>query len=138
MRCFLSRCLWKTSITGFEPMTDGNNRMERKTELKKILEEKIENLEKLKNQCRGKKLSLKVCFNLYDDDKNEGRAKKDLDNLLKILLDTLPNYMDKNEDHQGLGLIPTDNKIFHIDCKKRIIKEKLQEGIDLQIFEYTE
>lgn len=88
--------------------------------------------------CRGKDLSLKVCFNLYKDPK-QPKKEKDLDNLLKILLDVLPEHIDNTEKRNfGLGLIDDNNdyRIYEIHCEKKLVTDVAQEGLDIEISEY--
>ncbi|HZY93782.1 MAG TPA: hypothetical protein VFE98_02850 [Candidatus Bathyarchaeia archaeon] len=68
----------------------------------------------------------------------ESRAKKDLDNLLKILLDTLPDYMDRAKTVRGLGLIEEDNDylVFEIHVIKKFVTKEADAGLDLEIFEW--
>jgi len=54
-------------------------------------------LPSVRNSCRNKRLSLDVCFRLLGDTAESGRKTKDLDNMLKILLDVLPDYMDREK-----------------------------------------
>lgn len=137
-------CLHKTvytvpildiSITGFTPQTHANDVVARKKELRDKIKSKITDLPSVQKNCRDKKLSLDVCFNLFSETSELGRKTKDLDNMLKILLDTLPAYMDKAKDNEGLGLVPEDHDdlIFHINCRKNLVVDESQEGIDLRI-----
>ena len=128
------------SITGFTPQTYGSDDVARKIRLRDAIKSKIDDLSSIQNHCKNKKLSLDVCFNLFSETTELGRKTKDLDNMLKILLDTLPVYMDRAKINEGLGLVPEDRDdlIFHIDCRKNLVTDELQEGIDLKISEYVE
>jgi len=130
----------EVSIRGFTPHTPASNVVARKTDLRDRIGSEIRDLSSVRNSCRNKRLSLDVCFRLWGDTAESGRKDKDLDNMLKILLDTLPDYMDRNKVHAGLGLIPEDRDdlIFHIDCRKRLVADKSLEGIDLKISEFVE
>ena len=132
-----SEPLLSISIVGFEPKTAANKSVEHKIELRDELKKQIVEVDKVRERCKGKNLSLDICFNLFDGI-NEGRSNKDLDNLLKVLLDTLPDHMDTDKKEAGLGLISNDRVVFHIQCRKKIISEQSNEGIDLKIFEYKE
>ena len=127
-------------ITEFTPKTYASNSVARKIELRDEIKSRISDLSDVQDKCRGKKLSLDVCFNLYGETTELGRKNKDLDNMLKILLDTLPIYMDTAKKNKGLGLIPEDRDdlIFHINCRKKLITDKSKEGIDLKIYEFIE
>jgi len=135
-----SSLLLDISITGFTPQTYGNDDVARKIKLRDAIKSKINDLALVQKNCRDKKLSLDVCFNLFSETTELGRKTKDLDNLLKILLDTLPYYMDRAKKNEGLGLVPEDRDdlIFHINCRKNLVTDELQEGIDLKIYEYIE
>lgn len=132
--------LFKTSITGFEPKTAGHgDEVKRKEELRDEILKEIKDNPDARKVCRGKDLSLTVCFNLYKDPKQTKRYEKDLDNLLKILLDVLPEHIDNNEMRNfGLGLIDhtNDYKIFEIHCKKKLVDDITQEGLDIEISEH--
>jgi len=129
--------LFNVSIKGFEPLTAGHgNEVERKQILKeKILDSINENSGNLKD-CLDKKLSLRVIFHLLKNTDQSKRYEKDLDNLLKILLDVLPEHMDNTPSKPaGLGLI-RDNKdhmIFEIHCSKDFVDDVSQEGMDIEI-----
>jgi Holliday junction resolvase RusA-like endonuclease len=80
---------------------------------------------------------------LYDGRKDEmpnpeGRTKKDLDNLLKIVLDVLPVKMDSEGKNDGLGLIKKDHDhlVYEIKSTKTIVFKEKEEGIDIEISEW--
>lgn len=131
--------LLNVSITKFIPQTFGStDDVGRKIKLRDAIKSKIDDLELIQQKCKNKKLSLDVCFNLFSETTELGRKTKDLDNLLKILLDTLPSYMDSAKNNEGLGLVPEDRDdlVFHIDCRKNLVTDESQEGIDLKIYEF--
>ena len=86
----------KIEIREFNPATSVRNIIDRKKHLRRALEEKIQDLEKLRDRCKGKQLGIDVHFYLYSKSQETGRSKKDLDNLLKILCDVLPEHMIAN------------------------------------------
>jgi len=63
----------------------------------------------------------------------EGRANKDLDNLLKVVFDVLCEYMDENEKNPGLGLMKNDKMIFEVHATKKTVTMKKDEGLDIKI-----
>jgi len=73
---------------------------------------------------------------LWGGSKVEGRTKKDLDNLLKIVCDVLADYMDSEKTNRGLEIMRTDNSIYEIHCSKDIVDDENDEGIDIEIFEF--
>src|SRR2546426_642826 len=98
----------KVALRKFTPRTYGGHDVAKKKVIRDLFLRKVENLSEIRSKCRGKKLSLDVCFYLFGKSSLEGRAGKDLDNLLKIVLDTLPDYMDKMKSERGLGVIEED------------------------------
>jgi Holliday junction resolvase RusA-like endonuclease len=126
------------SVKGFAPLTAGKNVTERKKALRDRIRQSINNLEEARTNCRGKALTLNVTFHLLGNSTEEGRKRKDLDNLLKLLLDVLSeNMVAKGTPvkQEGLGLISDDEQIYEIHCRKKMVSDPLEEGIDLEISE---
>ena len=94
-------------IRGFNPGTSNRKKIERKELLKQEIGSKIDkDLKKVQSRCKKRPLLIDVRFYLYYSDV-QGRTKKDLDNLLKILLDVLSvNMINGQKPIEGLG-IPT-------------------------------
>lgn len=141
--CYLkgSVLLDEIRIRGFNPATSGKKVIEKKRKLMSVLQQKINDLQNVREQCKAKPLSIDVRFYLYNKSSEIGRSKKDLDNLLKILCDVLPEHMianDRESEMQGLGLIQdnNDDSIFEIHCTKTFVEDENQEGIDLTIYEW--
>ena len=130
--------LSRISIRGFTPKTHGSNDLVKKIATREKLLQNISDLESLRAVCRGKTLSVDVCFYLFGKEENQSRAKKDLDNMLKILLDTLPDYTDRAKSVPGLGLIEEDNDdlIFEVHAVKKFVSNETDEGFDLELFEW--
>ena len=131
-------------IRGFEPLTASSDVVERKKKLKEEIENKTKNLDEIRKFCKDKELSIIVKFFLYDGskDKNpqpEGRTKKDLDNLLKIVFDVLPEKMDSEGKNDGLGLITRDHDhlVYEIKSTKKIVYKENEEGIDIVISQWS-
>ena len=132
-------------IRDFEPLTASSDVVNRKMRLKEKIIEDTKNLEEIRKFCQGEKLSIIVKFFLYDGSKDgipqpEGRIKKDLDNLLKIVLDVLPEKMDSEGKNDGLGLIKRDydHMVYEIKSTKKIVYDKDEEGIDIVISQWTD
>ena len=124
------------SIREFEPKTaKAQEEVERKIELRDKILESMRSL-KLPKTFRDQKLAINVKFYLWGGTNVEGRKKKDLDNLLKIVCDVLPDYMDKDKQNPGLGLMETDNSIYEIHCTKTIVLKEEDEGLDIEISEH--
>ena len=125
-------------IRKFPPVTAGKKVLQRKKDLrdaiKKVLGET--KLKKIRDRCRGKHLFLEVTYYLAKTSES-GRSQKDLDNLIKILFDVLPDYISshsKDKEFEGLGLIENDKDIFKICCEKKIVdSDSNSEGLDLMI-----
>jgi len=121
-------------IRKFNPGTSSKRKIERKNLLKKeIMSEIGKDLKKVQNRCKKRPLLIDVRFYLYYSDE-QGRTKKDLDNLLKILLDVLSvNMINGQNPIEGLGIVMDDSDIRKITCEKQIVNSTEGEGIDLQI-----
>ena len=141
---FLKKKPYIIKIRDFEPLTASSDVVNRKKSLKEKIEKETKDLEEIRGFCQGKKLSIIVRFFLYDGKKDgvpqpEGRIKKDLDNLLKIVLDVLPEKMDSEGENDGLGLIKRDydHMVYEIKSTKKIVQKKDEEGIDIVISQWN-
>lgn len=141
---FFKKKSYTIKVRSFEPLTASSDVVNRKIKLKEEIEKKNENLEDIREFCHDKKLSITVKFFLYDGSKDgmpnpEGRTKKDLDNLLKIVLDVLPVKMDTEGKNDGLGLIKKDydHLVYEIKSTKKIVYDKNEEGIDIEISKWA-
>ena len=104
------------------------------------LKEEIEkhyNLEEIKDKCIDKKIFIQVCFYLWDGSKQPTRVTKDVDNLLKLLLDILCEYINNERNMNGLGIIKNDRDIFKIQAEKIIVNSKTDEGFKIEMSEYS-
>ena len=132
--------LGKLFVRNFKPHTarSGSETTERKKALQKAFVEQNKNLHEMQERCQKKKLSLKVTFYLNKDTPDKTSFKKDLDNMLKILMDVIKEEMDDNEKNTGLGLVVEnkDEEVFEIVCNKELVVGEDKEGIDLDIFEW--
>ena len=134
--------LFNVKVRDYIPLTAGHgDEVKRKEELLKKILDSINDDSGNHENCLDKKLSLNVCYNLYYDKKNPQRYDKDLDNLLKLLLDVLPQHMDNTPDPkpEGLGLMrdSDDKMIFEINCSKILVEDESEEGLDIEIKEVT-
>ena len=72
----------------------------------------------------------------------DGDSQKDLDNLLNVIFDVLPQYFtdENNQLIDGLGLIEgkSDYMIFETHVAKKFVKTHKEEGFDISIFEMVE
>ena len=133
--------LGKISVRKFKPKTvkQGHETTIRKKELQEAFSKQNPDLNKLQDKCKGKKLSLNVTFYLNENTSDKTSYKKDLDNLLKILMDVIKEEMDDDEKKAGLGLVikNKDEEIFEIICHKEFVSSEDDEGIDLVVSEWT-
>lgn len=133
--------LGKISVRGFKPKTvkKGKETTIRKKDLQEaFVEQNKRNLSDLQDKCQGKKLSINVIFYLNENTPDKSSYKKDLDNLLKILMDVIKEEMDDDEKKIGLGLVikNKDEEIFEINCHKEFVSSEDDEGIDLIVSEW--
>ena len=116
----------------------GKRRYERKEELIKAVKEKADDLERARREFRDKRVKVSVRFNL--EKPTEGRpntvGRKDLDNMLKLVLDSLQTKADSQGKLEGLGLIQDDNCIYRLEANKRLVDRPEQSGISIIISEY--
>jgi len=128
-------------IRKFNPATGGKNKKERKRKLRRKIKKAIgKDLKKVRKRCYEKPLALYVCFYLLRSTE-QGRTKKDLDNLLKIVCDVLQKNMiaqNKEVRFKGLDLMEDDSSFFEINCVKKLVDEPAAEGLDLSISESSE
>jgi Holliday junction resolvase RusA-like endonuclease len=137
----LNLILKKFEVKPFEPKTaKPGDEVTRKKELRDFIKNNITNLNDIVHSCRDKeKVSVEICFNLYNGVKKDtSRYNKDLDNLLKIVLDVLPDYMDNKTENSepGLGIIQNDNQVYEIHSYKNFVQDTSQEGIEITISEW--
>ena len=113
------------SIRNFKPKTvkKGKDTTKRKKELQEAFVNQNKDLPSLQEKCKGKRLSLKVIFYLNENTTDKSSYKKDLDNLLKILMDVIKQEMDDNERKTGLGLVMKnhDEEVYGILCHKEFV-----------------
>lgn len=128
-------------IRNFNPPTANSDPRQRKL----VLKEKIENVlkerqisfEEIRTRCQNKPLAIRITFNLLKSG-DRGTSEKDLDNLLKILLDVLSINMinDSNDEMmKGLGFTIDDKMIYEIHCEKKIVSNEENMGYILSIYE---
>jgi len=123
------------SVRKFEPKTAkrGKEMTIRKKELRNELIKQNNNLEDIRNNFKDK-ISIDVCFNLYSGvQKDISRYRKDLDNMLKIVLDVLKEKMDDDVKEPGLGIINDDALICEITSRKKLVQNPSEEGIEIRL-----
>ena len=132
--------LGKISVRKFKPKTvkTGIETTMRKMDLQEAFVEQNPNLSKLQEECKGKQLSINVTFYLNENTPDKTSYKKDLDNLLKILMDVIKDEIDDDDKKIGLGLVigNKDEEIFEIICHKEFVQSEDEEGIDLVLSEW--
>ena len=132
-----------TSVRDFTPRTSSSKESDtpKKIEFRdKLLSSPaFKEIESIRALTRKGPLSLVITFYLYGQTDVEGRKKKDLDNMLKIVLDILPEYIDNNKKETGLGLIESnkDELLFNIEATKKFVNDPTEEGVDIELFEWT-
>lgn len=117
------------------PLTSSSRKkVERKKQLKSLIEKELgKDLKKIRERCKDKRLLIDVSFRVIESDET-GHSKRDLDNLLKILLDVLSVNMVNGQDPiLGVGLVENDSQIYEIRCKKIPVNLENEERVDLQI-----
>ena len=133
--------LLKVQIRKFEPHTDNDNPIARKNDLLNEIKKRID-LEKAQKNCYGKIISLKVVYYLNKNSKIRGQLEKDLDNMTKIVSDTITDYLtdqDKvNNQKTGLGLIHDDVDIHELHLVKKFVNSDPEQGLDIEIYKWDD
>ena len=136
--------LGKISVMEFPPETAkrGHEMSERKERLRNefIKQNQNELPDLIKNCINKKKLGVDVIFKLNTNVPNPTTFKKDLDNLLKVLLDIFPEEMDDATKEKGLGIIQgnEDERVHEIICRKDFVTDPKDEGIIVEFYEFKE
>ncbi|MEX0862169.1 hypothetical protein [Nitrosopumilus sp.] len=127
--------LGKISLRKFEPKTSKTKKdVARKIDLRNKIRRSKSNIPQIRENCKGKKVTLKIKFRLSKQrEENVSKYRKDLDNMLKIVLDVLPEYMDNNQTNKGLGLIDNDESVYEIKAEKVFVDTDADQGIDIEI-----
>lgn len=123
---------FEVQVLGFEPMSGSKgkgNRLSKKQELaKKIASKKsTDEIERAHTALYGKHVDVRARFSLWKG--REGytntSSKKDLDNLLKLVLDVLQPFVDSVHSLKGLNLIRSDEDVLGLKQPRRsLMKEK--------------
>jgi|APSaa5957512535_1039671.scaffolds.fasta_scaffold08781_3 Holliday junction resolvase RusA-like endonuclease len=131
----MKKILGKISLRKFEPKTSKTKKdVARKIELRNKIRGSRSNLPQIRKDCEGKKISLRIKFRLSkQQEENVSKYRKDLDNMLKIVLDVFPEYMDNNKTNKGLGLIDNDESVYEIKAEKIFVDTDVEQGIDIEI-----
>ena len=110
----------------------------RRNSSRRSKEAKPEELETARREFRDKRVKVSVRFNL--EKPTEGRSnsigKKGLDNMLKLVLDSLQTKADSQGKLEGLGLIRDDDSIYRLEANKKLVDRPEQAGISIIISEY--
>jgi Holliday junction resolvase RusA-like endonuclease len=134
--------LFAVELKEFEPHTIRSGRGHKN--IKKQLHDAIiraadgDEIGAAREKFRDKVLRIDVEFRLWKGTKatTDTRAKKDLDNLLKPVLDVLQTSLNNQKTEPGLDLIEGDESIHEINAKKIIVDDEKAEGIRISVFEY--
>jgi len=137
------RPLFTVELTRFEPHTvrSGRGHKNVKRELHQAIMRAADGDEigAAREKIRNKTLRIDVEFRLWkgSDRTTNTRAKKDLDNLLKPILDVLQTSLNTQKTEPGLDLIEGDESVHEIHAKKIIVDDESEEGIRITILEHS-
>ena len=134
--------LFTVDLKPFEPHTVRSGRGHKN--VKKQLHEAImraadgDEIGAARQKIRDKLLRIDVEFRLWkgSEKTTNTRAKKDLDNLLKPVLDVLQTSLNTQSTEPGLDLIEGDESVHEINAKKIIVDKEEDEGIRIVILEH--
>ena len=125
------------SIVPFEPVTaSGQNVAEKEARLKKAITDRVkpDMLAELAKDRAERLVTLTVLFFLWKGAARvtNTRPVKDLDNLLKIVLDVL------KLGPQGLGIIEEDSYVCEVYSAKSMVDDEKEEGYRIIVEEYED
>jgi len=137
------KSLFTVELKCFEPHTVRSGRGHKN--VKKQLHEAImraadgDDIGAAREKIRNKILRIDVEFRLWrgSDKTTNTRAKKDLDNLLKPVLDVLQTSLNTQKTEPGLDLIEGDESVHEVNVKKIIVNRESEEGIRITILEHS-
>lgn len=134
--------LFSVELKVFEPHTvrSGKGHRNVKRQLREAIIEATDGDEigAAREKFRGKLLSIDVEFRLWKGTSRttNTRAKKDLDNLLKPVLDVLQTSLNTQKTEPGLDLIEGDELVHEISARKVIVDYEKDEGIRIAVLEH--
>ncbi len=126
------------NVVPFEPVTTGSgqNIAEKEGRLKKAILDRIkpEELAELAKNRADRLVTLTVLFFLWKGSPKvtNTRSVKDLDNLLKIVLDVL------KLGPQGLGIIEEDSYVSELYSAKQLVDNEREEGYRIIVEEFED
>jgi Holliday junction resolvase RusA-like endonuclease len=134
--------LFTVELKSFEPHTVHSGKGHKN--VKKQLHEAIlqasdgDEIGAAREKFRHKALKLEIEFRLWKGTQatTNTRAKKDLDNLLKPVMDVLQTSLNPQKTEPGLDLIEGDESVYEINARKIIVDGEEEEGIRIVIFEH--
>ncbi|MDG6949505.1 MAG: RusA family crossover junction endodeoxyribonuclease [Nitrososphaerota archaeon] len=106
--------------------------------IKAIKEAKPDEIDTARRAFHDKRVKVSVRFNLEKPKEGSSNTlgKKDLDNMLKLVLDSLQTKADSQGKLDGLGLIQDDDCIYRLEANKKLVDRPEQAGISIGISEY--
>ena len=124
------------NVVPFEPATAGQNLAEKEVGLKKAIMERVkpDELAELAKNRADRLVTLTVLFFLWKGSPKvtNTRSVKDLDNLLKIVLDVL------KLGPQGMGIIEEDSYVCEVYSAKSLVDTEAEEGYRIIVEEYED
>lgn len=126
------------AVVPFEPVTTGSGQKiaEKEDRLKKAILERVKpgELAELSKNRADRLVTLTVIFSLWKGSPKvtNTRSVKDLDNLLKIVLDVL------KLGPQGLGIIQEDSYVCEIYSVKQLVDDEKEEGYRIIVEEFED
>ncbi len=124
------------NVVPFEPVTAGQNLAEKEGRLKQAIMERVkpDELAELAKNRADRLVTLTVLFFLWKGSPKvtNTRSVKDLDNLLKIVLDVL------KLGPQGMGIIEEDSYVCEVYSAKSLVDTEAEEGYRIIVEEYED
>jgi Holliday junction resolvase RusA-like endonuclease len=131
--------LFEVELKKFEPHTLQKRRGHRdaKKELREAIVKEMgqTKIEEARKKIDGRPIKIRVLFRLWKGSREitKTRFEKDLDNLLKPVLDVLQTKTSEQKNEPGLDLIENDKLVYEINARKGLVEVEGDEGVRIQI-----
>jgi len=140
-----AECILDTGFIHLEPHSIGSGKG-KKFGVKRSIRDSVsrfvppDDLEAARAELLNELVNVQVWFHLFPNPPSgtNTRIKKDLDNLVKPVLDVLQPWMDAGSTEKGLGIIDSDSRICELHSWKELCERPEDEGIRIRIFKHDD
>lgn len=133
----VKKSLFEIELKKFEPHTLQKRRGHRdaKKELREAIVKEMGQMkiEEARKNINGRPIKICVLFRQWKGSATTTRSEKDLDNLLKPVLDVLQTKTSEQKNEPGLDLIENDKLVYEINARKELVGLEDDEGVHIEI-----